>query len=45
MEKNYLEDKKIREAAKLVDKNQKSESIDTQPILKMRLKKLIAKNK
>jgi hypothetical protein len=45
MEKNYLEEKKIREAAKLNEKSEKSEPIDTQPVLKMRLKKLIAKNK
>jgi len=40
-----LEEKRQREATKMVQKKEKIETIDTHTVLKHRLKKLIANNK
>lgn len=45
IEDEYSEGKRLREMMKTNDKTQKAEIIDTSPVLKLRLKKIIAKNK
>ena len=45
IENEYSESKKMREMSKTNDKTQKAEIIDTHPVLKLRLKKIISKNK
>lgn len=44
LEKEYMSDKRERETLKL-EKEGKPEAIDTQPLLKQRLKKIVASNK
>lgn len=44
LEKDYMNDKRDRETLKY-EKNNKPEAIDTQPLLKHRLKKIVGSNK
>ena len=45
LEKEYMKEKREREQSKMFQKNTKPEIIDTQPLLKYRLKKIIVSNK
>ena len=44
LEKDYMNDKRDRETLKY-EKNAKPETIDTQPLLRHRLRKIVASNK
>jgi coiled-coil domain-containing protein 63/114 len=45
LEREYMKEKRERENMKILEKNPKPEPIDTQPLLKHRLKKIIGSNR